>query len=135
MPKKRESELKSAFMREVKRSLPAFVAIRHEDVRTSGTPDLSITGAGRTIWLEFKHATPRWTGTKRQELMMLRLATAGYARYVFWWETAAGLGQRTMIVHPRQVHGRTSWKVVPESYCEGFDHRWLVQQIREAHRV
>lgn len=132
---KRESELKSAFLHELKRSLPGFEAIRHEDVRTSGTPDLSITGAGRTSWWEFKHCTPRWTGHELQELMCHRLAVAGYCRYVFWWESASGLGQRTMIVHPRTVRERTGWQVVPEEVCPGFDHRWLVQQVKAVHRI
>ncbi len=132
---KRESALKSAFMQQLKQDLPGFVAIRHEDVRTSGTPDLSITGAGRTSWWEFKHATPHWTGTGIQELICCRLAAAGYCRFVIWWESATGLGKRTMIVHPKVIHERQGWTVMPEEVTPGFDHRWLVQQIKDVHRV
>jgi hypothetical protein len=38
-----------------------------------------------------------------------------------------------MIVHPREVAGRTSWNLQPEAFCVGYNHRWLVEQIRKVH--
>lgn len=128
-----ESKLKSSFMFQVKTLLPNFLALRHEDVRTSGIPDMSITGAGQTTWWEAKYADPRFESTGIQELTMLRLAAAGYARYIVW-EERRGI-QRTLIVHPRAVHERSGWALVPETWCVGFNHRWLVEQVMKAHRL
>lgn len=123
-----ESGLRSALMREVKLVLPGFTALRHEDVRTSGIPDLSLTGLKRTTWWEFKHGTPDFDSTDIQELTMLRLAAAGYARYVIWHEKR-GI-KRTLVVHPKHLGDLT-----PEVWCVGFDHRFIVEFMRSAHRI
>lgn len=130
---KREAELKSALKQAFKRYLPSFVIQSHEDVRTAAHPDWSITGCGWSSWWEFKHGTPRFEGTGLQELQCLRLATAGFCRYVIWQETAAGHDQRTLIVHPVEVHERVGWTLKAEAATRGFDHRWLVEQIRLVH--
>jgi hypothetical protein len=121
-----ESGLKSALLRAIKAGLPGFVALRHEDVRTCGIPDLSLTGLGRTTWWECKHAAPDCGSTGIQELTMLRLAAAGSARYVVW-EERRGV-KRTLVVHPRHLGD-----LLPEAWTTGFDHRWLVEQMRKAH--
>lgn len=126
---KQESVLKSALMQTIKAQLPDFIAIRHEDVRTSGTPDISLTGLRRTAWIEVKHGTPRFESTGIQELTMLRLARAGFARYLIYQEDKNGESRRTLIVHPRNLGSLT-----PEASCEGFNHRWVVEYFREAHR-
>lgn len=126
---KRESELKSALMRELRATIPGAVAMRHEDRFTSGIPDLSVTVGNCTTWWEFKHAVPSYVTDGIQELTMLRLAAAGYARYVIWHETHGGF-KRTMIVRPRDIKDLT-----PEAFCVGFDHKWLVNEIRKAHRL
>lgn len=125
---KNESSLKSALMRQVKLDLSGFVALRHEDVRTAGIPDLSLTGLGRTSWWEFKHTVNGFDSTGIQELTMLRLAAAGYARYVVWEEKKSI--KRTLIVHPKHLGD-----LVPEAFCVGFDMRWLVEQVKKAHNV
>ena len=121
-----ESSLKSSWMAQMKSDAPGFVAIRHEDVRTSGIPDASITGCGRTTWWEAKYGTPDFQSTGIQELTMLRLSAAGYARYVIW-EERKGV-RRTLIVHPKHLADLT-----PESWCVGFDMKWLVNEVRKAH--
>ena len=126
---KREGELKSAFTKELKRQLPDFYVLQYA---TSGAPDREIVGAGVTTRWEMKHATPDFVSPGDQELMCCRLAVAGHCRYVIWWENAQGIGQRTMIVHPNRVLDQS---LVPEVWCQGHDHRWLVQQIRMAHRI
>jgi hypothetical protein len=131
-----ESSLKSALMLVLKKQLPSFVALRHEDIRTNGIPDASITACGKTSWWEFKFARPNFDSSGIQELTMCRLAAAGFARYVIWWETAKGNGQRTLIVTPKEVsqhHG--NGECLPEFSTAGFDHKWLVNEIRKVHRV
>lgn len=123
-----ESSLKSALMRELRLTLPKFVALRHEDVRTCGIPDLSLTGLGRTTWWEFKHANPRFESQGVQELTMLRLAACGYARYVVWEEDANGGAQRTLIVHPKKMQS-----LEPEDACGGFNMKFVARFMQAAH--
>jgi hypothetical protein len=128
MTQKDESGLKSALMKVVKQRLLTLVALRHEDVRTAGIPDLSLTGFGHTTWWEFKHGTPDFTSSGIQELTMLRLAAVGYARYVIW-EEGRGI-KRTMIVHPKHLSD-----LVATAWCTGFNHQWIVEQMRIVHRA
>ena len=137
---KRESELRTAYLAEVKRSWPSCIALRHEDVRWSGTPDLSQTAGGRTTWIEFKHATPEFSGTGLQEKICSDLAREGFCRYVVWCDFA-GFEKKTMIIHPRVVkasvgrpQARKPWLMEPEAVTMGFDHRWLVQYFQGIHR-
>ena len=121
-----ESSLKSGLMKELKAHLPGFVALRHEDMRSAGIPDLSLTGCARTTWWEFKYGMPSFKGSGIQELTMLRLAAAGYARYVVWEEKRDV--KRTLIVHPKQVGTMDA-----EAWCTGFDHRFVVEFMKKAH--
>jgi hypothetical protein len=123
---KHESDGKAALMRELRVRLPGCVALRHEDRFTSGIPDISVTLHGRTTWWEAKVTPVVSEGI--QELTMLRLAAAGYARYVIW-EERRGI-KRTLIVHPKYLKDLT-----PESFCIGFDMRWLTKKIAEIHLV
>ena len=126
---KREAELKAAFGRELKRQLPAFIVLFYS---TAGAPDRTILGNGRQTNWEFKHATPEYDSPGRQELICMRMATAGHCRYVIWWE-AKGT-RETLIVHPRVVATSESWHpVAADAWCQGFDMRWLVEQVRKAH--
>ena len=125
---KREAELKSLFTRELKRQLPGFLILSYA---TNGAPDREIVGGGVTTRWECKHGTPAFKSPGDQELMCMRLALAAHCRYVIWSERKGE--QKTLIVHPRQVHERQGWNMVAESSCEGFDMRWLVEQIRTTH--
>lgn len=127
MVPKREAELKSALFAELERQLPRFYTLLYA---TAAAPDRSIVGGGRQTNWEFKHCTPSFVSHGNQELMCMRLAEAGYCRYVMWWESATGVGQRTMVVHPRAVHDRS---LVPEAWAAGFDHQWLVKFIKQVH--
>jgi len=127
--RKEEAKLKSAFTRELETQLPDFVTLRYA---TAGGPDREIVGNGITSRWEFKHGTPTFRSQGNQELAMCRLAVVGHARYVIWRETPHG-GKCTMIVHPLMVHERVGWDLVPEAVTIGFDHRWLVEQIKQIH--
>jgi hypothetical protein len=126
---KNESGLKSKLMQQIKKDLPGFVALRHEDVRTSGIPDLSMTGLGRTSWYEFKHSAPTFKSSGIQELTMLRLAAAGVAWYVIWEENKHGI-KRTLIVRPKCLT-----ELYPEASCSGFDHKFIVGFMKKVHGV
>lgn len=125
---KRESSLKSAFMAQLHKDLPAYIAIRHEDVRTAGIPDLSITARNITSWWEFKHGTPKFKSSGIQELTMLRLAQAGFARYIIWLEDRDGSNKQTLIVQPSQLS-----TLQAERHCLGFNHAFLTDFIQGVH--
>src|SRR6266852_4323907 len=115
---KQESFLKSQLMATIRRELPNFVALRHEDVRTSGIPDLSMTGYGKTSWWEVKHATPTFSSNNLQELILMRLAATVTAYYILYHELKGN--KRTLIVHPKQLNN-----LLPETGCSGFDHLFV----------
>ena|SRR3990167_1460329 len=125
---KREGELKSLFGKELKRQLPGFYVLHYA---TNGAPDREIVGAGITTRWECKHATPDFASPGDQELMCCRLAVVAHCRYIVWWERRTI--QRTMIVHPLEVMNRLSWNLNAETWCVGFDMRWLVEQVKRTH--
>jgi len=123
---KRETPLKAALMAEIRMALPRYQAFRHEDVRSIGIPDLSVTGHKITSWWEAKHATPDFFTFGLQELTCKRLAVAGFCRYIVWYEVGDDL--RTLIVHPRDLHSLT-----PEAEAAGHDHRFVATFMRQVH--
>lgn len=125
---KREAELKAKFTRELKRQLPTFLVLQYA---TNGAPDREIVGNGVTSRWESKHATPQFKSPGNQELLCMRLAAHGHCRYVVWWERDGA--ERTLIVHPLQIHERASWNLNEEASCDGFNMRWLVDQVRQVH--
>lgn len=127
---KREAELKARWRREMARRLPGFLLLQYA---TLGAPDREVVGLGVTTRWEFKHGTPDFCSPGSQELCCMRLAAAGHCRYVVWQENADGTGKRTSIVHPKKMHDREGWSPEAETWCSGFDMRWLVEQMRKAH--
>lgn len=128
---KREAELKSGLTKELTRQCPGFYILCYA---TAGAPDRTIIGAGRQTNWEMKHCTPDFVSHDNQALTCTRIAVSGvHCRYVLWQERNGV--ERTMVVHPRAILERAGWDVVPEAFCVGFDHRWLVGQIRKAHGV
>jgi hypothetical protein len=127
MKQENESSLKSELMQQFKLRLPNYVALRHEDVRTAGIPDISLTGYRRTTWLEAKHDDDDgFKSTGIQELTMLRLASAGCARYIIWQEKK-GI-RRTLIVHPKGLKTLDT-----KLWCAEFNFDWLVEQVERVH--
>lgn len=126
---KREGELKSAFTTAIK-DVPGFYMLHFA---SRAAPDRVIIGGGRSSYWEFKHGTPSFESPGDQELMCMRIASADYCRYVIWQENVQGHGQRTLVVHPREVFERKGWSFTPEAWCVGYDHHWLVRYIRSIH--
>lgn len=126
---RQESTLKSKLMEHIRLHMHGFVALRHEDIRTSGIPDVSLTGYGKTSWIEVKHGCPNFDSEGIQELTMLRLSAAGYARYVIYIEDKDGENKRTLIVHPKGIKTLDT-----EQWCIGHDHRWVVEWFRKRHQ-
>lgn len=115
-------------MDQAKVEMPGYVLLRHEDVRTGGIPDLSVTGVGRTSWWEFKHGTPSFETNGLQEVTCLRLAAAGICFYIIFEENLSV--KRTLIVHPRYIK-----ELKPHAWTTGFDNRFIIEFIKGIHRV
>ena len=64
--------------------LPGFVAIKHNDARTAGIPDISLTGLGRTSWIEVKRGKLTSRSLQRLTLHRLHEASGGRAFYVLY---------------------------------------------------
>jgi hypothetical protein len=124
---KREAQLKSAFLKELTKQFPSYLILQYA---TLGAPDREIVGGGRSSRWEFKHGTPSIQSQGAQALACARLAAADHCRYVIWQETTTGIGHRTLIVHPLRVLDGT---LTPEIWTTGYDHRWLVEQVRKYH--
>ena len=135
MPKQ-EAALRREFHRSLKLYLPSYKLVSVQDIRTSGTPDDNINGNGRSTWWELKHATPRFDDSGIQLLTCMQLAATSFCRYIIWWESASGLGKKTMIVHPnkvREARDAGRWLFEPEEVVPGFDMRFLVAYVRTVH--
>lgn len=122
--------MKFFFTSEMKRQAPGFLLLQYS---TNGAPDRSILGMGLQSNWEFKHGTPDFESPGDQELVCCRIAARAHCRYVIWQEI--GDLQKTMIVHPNHIRNRTSYRgFTVEDFCIGFDMRWLVSKVMEAHR-
>jgi len=122
-----EANLKSALVTLLRKAFPGYVIFRHEDRHLFGVPDFSVTGNRITSWWEGKHASPQFVSQGIQELTMLRLANQSHARYIIWDEN--GGAKRTLLVHPKEMN---EWQLTKEN-TNGFNHRWVVEQIRKVH--
>lgn len=124
-----EGDLKGELTKKLRTELPiGFRVYRHEDRRTSGVPDISITGCKRTTWLEVKFINPRLEDFELQHIEMQRLAIAGQAWYVIY-ELRRDV-ERTLIVEPKHLENWQSQYVV---FHTGFKHRLIVDFIRKVH--
>ncbi|MCG3774243.1 MAG: hypothetical protein JW395_1061 [Nitrospira sp.] len=123
-----EAELKAELCAEGRLRLPGWEIIRHEDLFTHGIPDMTFTGAGKTTWIEAKHATPGFKVKGIQKHRMKRLALAGNAFFLVYWEK--GTVKRTYIVAPKDIDlGPVEWT----TFTEGFDHTWVLRYLWRLH--
>jgi hypothetical protein len=102
---------------------PGYIFLRHEDLWTSGIPDISITGNKRTVWIEVKFADPDFESKGNQDLTMLRLSISGLAYYVIFVDDETG--QSVRIVSPSDYQ---HWRTKGISIL-GFDYEWVLKFI------
>ena len=145
-----EAYLKKRLREALAEVMPDCVVIRHEDKFSAGVPDLSVTWAGRTAWVEVKYARtgrPART-TALQDLMLKRLASAGApALLVTYAEPRRGQpGRATRVV--RYAGEETGWALASDQYdpasaagvqmlggaetLDGFDHQGVAFRVARA---
>ena len=124
-----EATLKSALVKDLRYFLPGYVILRHEDRITHGIPDITVTGSGKTTWIEAKFANPKFQSRGIQELTLSRLALAGSAFYIVW--SLDKFGDRlTYIVSPKDIgKPMDEW----ENVSSGIDHKFVIDHIRRTH--
>lgn len=127
---KEENDIKAVLAKALREGLPGRVIISHQDVYTRNIPDLSVNGEWMTWWLECKHATPNFNDNPTQELMMVRLAHRGYARYIVWLETLRHT-RHTLIIHPEEVHRKRGQMnfIEAEQETTGFNHKFVLDYL------
>ncbi len=127
--------LKRGLMTACRTGLLGCVALRLEDKFLCGLADILIVWKPLTVFLEAKYAKPNFDKKPIQELMMARLAKAGFARYVVWQEFHDGV-KKTLIIHPAEVYGKggKTSLMLAEVECDGFHHDFVVDYIRSRAR-
>lgn len=123
-----EATLKGALVKTLREVLDGFTILRHEDRFTSGIPDLSVSGMGRTSWYEVKFANPGFEMKGIQDLTLSRLSENGSAHYIIYAKLPQG--HFTYFTKPSEIN---DWKLSRRT--PGFDHRWLAGQILAVHKT
>jgi hypothetical protein len=101
----RESSVTDRLVSLLTERLFGCVVFKHFDQSTAGIPDVSVTWARKTCWLELKYANPSYEIRKAQEVTMRRLGVAGLAFFVIFR------------AHPKEV-------VVLRDHPEGPINQW-----------
>jgi len=122
-----EAYLKRALKDALRVALPGCVVVRHEDKFTAGVPDLSVTWAGVTSWIEVKYERKGRLAklTALQEKALQDLAMAGAPAYAL---TYAERG-KDRVAHLSRLLNRTSSVDV----VLFFDHKAVSEAIRDEH--
>jgi hypothetical protein len=123
-----EADLKAQLMKAVRDTLPVL-ALRPEDRRTSGIPDIILIGKKMSSWWEVKHCNPLLKDQELQRLNMKRLAHELSAAYYILYEDRGSLSQ-TIIVEPSRLD---DWRTDPLLCYEGHNHRAVVQFMKLVH--
>lgn len=108
--------------KQVLKANPRAVVLKHRDETTAGVPDLSITAAGKTSWLEVKYLRPGETPSqvrkhfpRRQLQACLRLGQAGECHYLVAYGRAGELRAAVLDVEEAEALAlRQDWR--------GLDH-------------
>lgn len=120
-----EAKLKAKLIKAIRTAHPDWVVIAHQEMTTHGVPDLSVTGFGRTTWLECKLAKPVLKSKGVQDVTCLKLEAAGRnCYYIVWYE--AREYTETLIVKPSVVF-EERWLKDYEVAKTGYDHTAVVE--------
>lgn len=125
-----ESYLKAKLVKASKRKMPEAVIFRLEDQYTAAIPDMALTWAHRTIWIEAKYAQPTVTGRLNQLINCQRLEDEGLCIYVIY--QFKNKERKTMVVSPskiRRVRGKTLEVLETISEAQGFHHDFVASEI------
>lgn len=117
-----ENELKRNLVEAIKETLPGATVLPHQDVRTNGIPDLSITWKGRTVWVEVKYDRPK-TKSKLEAIQLVMLKRLGGILVTYVQERD---GSKRIEVKDFKEAGK--FAIIEQA--RGFDHRGLARHLR-----
>ena len=137
-----ETSLSSQLRATLKELLPPDgVIFKHSDYATAGIPDFSVTGYGRTVWVEVKlvDMDEKFRQRGLQHDTAQRLFIAGRCYYVVY-SNVRSYGKRAYWLTPFQFDPKDPsthpWLVAdPGSSISGFNHRALATRIIGALRA
>jgi len=119
-----ERSLTSGLMLVLGVMFPRAEIIKHSDRFTSGIPDLSVTNAGLTTWIEVKYvrrgSSLRAEVSPIQLLRCRRLARATRDRC--WFIAYYEHPRRVCLVTPSTLAACKTGEPIPAHESEGFDH-------------
>lgn len=127
-----EAKVSAALMRHLRTYgvlPPSYVVDRIENRVSVGHPDIVATGNRLTSWWETKLADPKIRHRGVQRLKMRRLARAGVAFYIVYFDDGGELS--THIVPPDRI---TEWPHFRGEWTHGFEHDFVARSIIHAHR-
>lgn len=129
---KEEDHHKAKLCTQIRGMMPGFVLQLHQQVRGSGTPDLSLDGLARSSWWELKHATPDFKSPGIQEVTCCRLAAASFCRYIIFFDN--GHRKETQIVRPVDVRDRSDFNSIRVEFgWAGFNYAAVADFMRKVH--
>jgi hypothetical protein len=120
-----EASVTSVLLSVLRHRLPGFVVLKHNDAKTAGIPDISVTGRGLTTWLEIK-VGETIESRMMQQIMLQRLfvASRGGAFYVLYRSDGVVISQPTFRdVSPSITVSQTR-----------MDHQFVLQFLIARHR-
>lgn len=129
-----ENDINQRMEKRLKELLPGFVIMKHNERAKSGWPDFSIVGMGSCSQWEVKLADPTFDSPGIQELTCMRLAVAGYCRYIIFDIRDGQDNPNTLIVHPKDLK---QWNAPDkrERFAVGFAFNMIAESIRSAHEA
>jgi hypothetical protein len=111
-----EAYLKGRLVRAFREDLPGCVVFRHEDMRTAGIPDISVTWHGRTRWIEVKLDRP---GSRSKVTAIQRLTLERLQGYLLVY--GQPFGKTTRLIRNGLME---AWS--------GFAHQAVVATVRRS---
>lgn len=126
-----ENQINQRMEKRLKELLPGFIVMKHSDRSKSGWPDFSIVGMGTCSQWEVKVADPTFDSPGIQELTCMRLAVAGYCRYVIF-DLRHSSNPNTLIIHPKDLKEWYKPEHV-ERFSVGLAFSMIAEHIRTAH--
>lgn len=130
-----EATLKRKLVDALKEAMPGAVIFRHEDRFTAGIPDLSVTYADRTVWVEVKYSRPGKSAkvSGAQRLILSRLMKHGRMLLLTYDDRdGTQTGKVTNMDVPMRMLGVAGVgdDMLQNEFAAGFNHGWAASIIK-----
>lgn len=127
-----EASIRSVLVKKLRTMQPTWVIFRHEDHYTTGIPDISVTGNGKTSWWETKLVEGREHPQEKELKLqrMIELDHHSYARYIVY-RTGGIFKKDVSILTPVDFQ---QWpEHVARFWVASHDHETVARYIIQRH--